>query len=81
MQRRFPGCVFTGVVPRYDGTDQAWFATCAHLALRASAPMVAVGDVLMHRASRRPLADVLTCLREGLTIDRIGTRCCSALAR
>lgn len=74
MQRRFPGHVFTGAVPRYDGTDQAWFATCADLALRASAPMVAVGDVLMHRASRRPLADVLTCLREGLTIDTIGTR-------
>ncbi|MFT3688451.1 error-prone DNA polymerase [Paenirhodobacter sp.] len=74
MQRRFPGQVFTGAVPRYDGTDQAWFAACAGLALWASAPMVAVGDVLMHRAARRPLADVLTCLREGLTIDRIGTR-------
>lgn len=74
MQRRFPGCVFTGAVPRYDGTDQVWFLTCANLALRASAPMVAVGDVLMHRANRRPLADVLTCLREGLTIDQIGTR-------
>lgn len=74
MQRRFPGYVFTGTVPRYDGTDQAWFDSCAALALRASAPMVAVGDVLMHRASRRPLADVLTCLREGLTVDTLGTR-------
>ena len=34
--------------------------------------MVAVGDVLMHRAARRPLADVLTCLRIGCTIDAIG---------
>lgn len=74
LQRQFPGHVFLGAAPRYDGTDQAWFRGCADLALRASTPMVAVGDVLMHRAARRPLADVLTCLREGLTIDTIGTR-------
>lgn len=74
LQRQFPGQVFLGAAPRYDGTDQAWFRGCADLALRASTPMVAVGDVLMHRAARRPLADVLTCLRAGLTIDAIGTR-------
>ncbi|WP_339115156.1 error-prone DNA polymerase [Thioclava sp. GXIMD2076] len=74
MQRRYPGYVFTGAAPRYDGSDQAWFDACAALALRASAPMVAVGDVLMHRAHRRQLADVLTCLREGMKIDDIGTR-------
>ncbi|MFN3524808.1 MAG: error-prone DNA polymerase [Paracoccus sp. (in: a-proteobacteria)] len=74
LARRFPGHVFLGAAPRYDGSDQAWFTACAHLALRACAPMVAVGDVLMHRGARKPLADVLTCLREGITIDRIGTR-------
>lgn len=36
--------------------------------------MVAVGDVLMHKAARRQLADVLTCIREQITIDEIGTR-------
>ncbi len=74
MQRRYPGHVFLGAAPRYDGSDQAWFDACAALALRASAPMVALGDVLMHRAARRQLADVLTCMREGITIDAIGTR-------
>ncbi|WP_095590691.1 error-prone DNA polymerase [Actibacterium ureilyticum] len=74
MQRRFPGHVFLGAAPRYDGSDCAWLDQCAHLALRASAPMVAIGDVLMHRASRRQLADVLTCMREHITIDQIGTR-------
>ena len=74
MARRYPGHVFLGAAPRYDGTDQAWFDACAELAQRASAPMVAVGDVLMHRAARRPLADVLTCMREHITIDQIGTR-------
>ena len=74
MQRRFPGHVFLGASPRYDGSDQVWLNDCADLALRCATPMVAVGDVLMHRANRRPLADVLTCMRIGCTIDTIGTR-------
>lgn len=74
MQRYFPGFVFTGAAPRYDGTDQPHLQCCAGLALRTSAPMVAIGDVLMHSAARRPLADVLTCIREGIVIDEIGTR-------
>ncbi|WP_417692963.1 error-prone DNA polymerase [Roseibium sp.] len=74
LQRCFPGRIFTGAVPRYDGSDQVWFDACAAFALRASAPMVALGDVLMHHGSRRQLADVLTCMREGVTIDQIGTR-------
>ncbi|MDP2063860.1 MAG: error-prone DNA polymerase [Phaeovulum sp.] len=74
LRRCYPGHVFLGAAPRYDGSDQAWFDACANLALRAGTPMVAVGDVLMHRAARRPLADVLTCLRKGITIDAIGTR-------
>jgi len=74
VQRRFPGHVFLGATPRYDGSDQAYLAACARLAMTCSTPMVAVGDVLMHRADRRQLADVLTCMREHLTIDQIGTR-------
>ncbi|MEP3347408.1 MAG: error-prone DNA polymerase [Litoreibacter sp.] len=74
LQRRFPGYVFLGAAPCYDGSDQAYFNACAHLALRCSTPMVAVGDVLMHHGKRKQLADVLTCMREHITIDQIGTR-------
>jgi error-prone DNA polymerase len=74
VRRRFPGHVFVGAAPHYDGSDQAWLTACAALAMKTSAPMVALGDVLMHRASRRQLADVLTCMRQNVTIDQIGTR-------
>ncbi|RLJ40908.1 DnaE-like error-prone DNA polymerase [Litoreibacter meonggei] len=74
VQRKFPGHVFLGAVPRYDGTDQAYLNACARLSLSTSAPMVAVGDALMHHGSRKQLADVLTCMREHITIDQIGTR-------
>ncbi len=74
LQRTYPGHVFLGAAPRYDGSDQAYFDHCAYLARKTAAPMVAVGDVLMHRGSRRQLADVLTCMRDHITIDEIGTR-------
>ncbi|MEO0979726.1 MAG: error-prone DNA polymerase [Pseudomonadota bacterium] len=74
LRQEVPGHVFLGAAPRYDGTDQAWFRTCAKVAHSLATPMVAVGDVMMHHAGRRRLADVLTCLREGCTIDEIGTR-------
>ncbi|MDA5093819.1 error-prone DNA polymerase [Aliiroseovarius sp. KMU-50] len=74
MARRYPGHVYLGAAPRYDGSDQGWFDACLRLSHQTAAPMVAVGDVMMHHGSRRKLADVLTCVREGLTIDTIGTR-------
>jgi error-prone DNA polymerase len=74
LKKHFPADVFVGATPRYDGSDQRYFDACATLAHRTAAPMVAVGDVLMHHGSRRQLADVLTCLREHITIDEIGTR-------
>ncbi|MCL4676930.1 MAG: error-prone DNA polymerase, partial [Pararhodobacter sp.] len=74
MARRFPGQVFLGAAPRYDGRDTARLRALAGIAQRSAVPMVALGDVLMHHARRRRLADVLTCIREGLTIDAIGRR-------
>ena len=74
IQRQYPSYVFVGAAPCYDGTDQVHLQSCANLAKRTSAPMVAVGDVVMHHAKRKPLADVLTCMREHITIDQIGKR-------
>ena len=74
IARVFPSNVYLGCAPRYDGSDQAHFNGCLSLSHTTSAPMVAIGDVLMHHGSRRQLADVLTCLREGCIIDDIGKR-------
>jgi error-prone DNA polymerase len=72
LARRFSEQVFLGAAPRYDGQDARRFALLARLAADTGLPLVAVGDVLFHHASRRPLADVLTCIRLGITIDAIG---------
>ncbi|WP_316860467.1 error-prone DNA polymerase [uncultured Cohaesibacter sp.] len=74
MVQHFPGCVFLGAAPAYNGSDQRYFDACSRLAYRLAAPMVAVGDVLMHHGRRRQLADVLTCMREHIAIDEIGSR-------
>ncbi len=74
MLRAFPGQCFLGAAPRYDGRDPLRLERLARLAHDSGLPLVAVGDVIMHRAARRPLADVLTCLRTGCTIDTIGER-------
>ena len=74
LAERFPGQVHLGAAPRYDGLDDRRLATRAGLAERLGLPMVALGDVLLHHGSRRPLADVLTCIRERCTIDSLGLR-------
>ena len=51
----YPGHVFLGAAPRYDGADQRRLNALAKLARASATPMVAVGDVLMHRASRRQM--------------------------
>ena len=49
-------------------------ARVARLAEAHRLPLLAVGDVLYHAPERRPLQDVLTCIREGKTLATIGAR-------
>ncbi|MGI9410344.1 MAG: error-prone DNA polymerase, partial [Hyphomicrobiaceae bacterium] len=56
----------------YRGDDQARIGALALLAERCHMPLVATNDVLYHAPSRRPLQDVLTCIREKTTIDKAG---------
>jgi DNA polymerase III alpha subunit len=49
-------------------------ARLAGVADRTGLPLVAAGDVLYHVPERRPLQDVLTCIREKTTIDAVGKK-------
>ena len=72
MARAYPGHIYLGAAPRFDGHDALRMKMISQAAHRLATPMVAIGDVLMHRASRRAVADVLTCMREHIKIDEIG---------
>jgi error-prone DNA polymerase len=58
----------------YRGDDRRRLARLHHLAATAGVPLLATNEVLYHHPSRRPLQDVLTCIREKTTIDAIGRR-------
>ncbi|MDB5601955.1 MAG: polymerase alpha subunit, partial [Xanthobacteraceae bacterium] len=67
-----PGHVRLAAAMLYRGDDRARLARTAALANEARVPLIAVNDVLYHHPDRRPLQDVLTCIREHTTIDRAG---------
>ena len=71
-QRLNPGAVYLAATPAFDGEDAARLAAIAALAETTGAPMVALSGAMMHRGSRRMLADVLTCIRTRTVIDRLG---------
>jgi len=58
----------------YRGRDRARLARLQETAREAQVPLIAINDVHMHHPDRRPLADVLTCIREKTTIDRAGRK-------
>src|SRR6185312_1420162 len=69
-----PGRVRLAASMLYRGRDRARLARQAALAREAGVPLIAVNDVIFHHPDRRELADVLTCIREKVTIDRAGRR-------
>lgn len=73
LAQAFPGQCFLGAAPAMMAAIRpVWIGWPPWT--RSEPSDGAVGDVLMHRAARRPLADVMTCLREGVTIDNIGKK-------
>ncbi|MDA8708123.1 error-prone DNA polymerase [Hellea sp.] len=63
---------YIGMAAYYDGWDTTRFAQINDLAATKNILVVALGGVLMHDAKRRRIADILTCIRLGKTIDQIG---------
>jgi error-prone DNA polymerase len=59
---------------RHDGHDRARLAAQASVARRHGVPLIATNDVLYHHAARRPLQDVLACIREKTTLHDAGFR-------
>ena len=58
----------------YRGDDRRRLVRLHRLAAAAGVPLLATNEVLYHHPARRPLQDVLTCIREKTTIEAIGRR-------
>ena len=58
----------------YRGDDRRRLAQLDDLAAKAKVPLLATNEVLYHDPGRRPLQDVLTCIREKTTIEAAGRK-------
>ena len=70
----FPGDVRLMASLPYGHADRRRLLLLDRLARKTGAPLMATNDVHYHHPDRRPLQDVLTCIREKTTIDAAGFR-------
>ena len=74
LRNAAPSRVRLAAAMLYRGRDRARLARLKEIARETQVPLIAVNDVHFHHPDRRPLADVLTCIREKVTIDRAGRK-------
>ncbi|MGV8956091.1 MAG: error-prone DNA polymerase, partial [Cypionkella sp.] len=72
LAQHFPGHVWVAGVARYLGRDRARLNRIAAMGRRCGAPMLASNDVLYHDPDRAVVQDVVTCIREHVTLDTAG---------
>jgi error-prone DNA polymerase len=74
LQRSRAEGVWLGASLLYRGDDRRRLVRLQRIAATARVPLLATNEVLYHHPARRPLQDILTCIREKTTIDAIGRR-------
>jgi error-prone DNA polymerase len=72
LSRKAPGRVWVAGAPRFDGQDRGRLNRLDQLAKRHRSSMLATNDVLYHEPDRRMVQDVVTCIRQHLTLETAG---------
>ena len=72
LARAAPGRVWLAALMPHDGRDRRVLAARAVLASRLGVPLLATNDALYASPAARPLHDVLTCIRHGVTLATAG---------
>ncbi|HUB85312.1 MAG TPA: error-prone DNA polymerase, partial [Rhizomicrobium sp.] len=67
-----PDRVWLGATMPHHGDDRRRLAHWQATAKQAGVPLIATNDVLYHTHERRELQDVVTCIREGVTLNDAG---------
>jgi error-prone DNA polymerase len=70
----FRGHAYLAAHHLYRGDDASRLARLADIAAMTGLPLVATNNVHYHEPERRPLQDVVTCIREHCTIAEAGFR-------
>ncbi|MCY1672591.1 error-prone DNA polymerase [Novosphingobium sp. SL115] len=69
-----PGTVWLAVMMQRGGADARRLAEAQALGVSCGVPLLATCDALYDHPDARPLHDILTCIREGVTIAEAGRR-------
>jgi error-prone DNA polymerase len=72
LSRLAPETLWLGATMPHDGTDRRRLARLKALADRVGIPLLATNDALYATCEQRPLHDVVTCIREGTSINDAG---------
>ena len=72
ISERFPGDAWITAELHCGPNDRARLESLRELSALSGLPLVAAGDVHMHRRSRRRLQDLLTAIRLGRTVAQCG---------
>ena len=70
----FGSAIYLAASRLYGGDDAKQLFRLSQLAERLDLPLTATNDVYYHDKGRRPLQDILTCIREKCTIYNAGFR-------
>ena len=74
LKSTFGNRAYMALIRRFSQNEHLRLYEVEEAARIARVPTVALGDILYHHPDRRPLQDVVTCIREGCTIDAAGYR-------
>ncbi len=69
-----PGSIWIAATMHRRGNDRRRLARLKTIATATNIPLIATNDVLYDSPAQRDLQDVLTCIREGVTIEAAGRR-------
>jgi error-prone DNA polymerase len=72
LRDAFGARFWIGASLTYGEDMRGALARRAALAKKLGAPLIATNDALMHAPERRALADVVACIREGVTLEAAG---------
>jgi len=72
LKRARPKSVWLAATMPRTGSDARRLAECRRLSAAVGVPLLATNDALYATAAQRPLHDIITCIREGMTVQKAG---------
>ncbi|MGA7777494.1 MAG: error-prone DNA polymerase [Paraburkholderia sp.] len=72
LDETFPGRAWVGLVLHQRAMDDIHRGALEYVANRQNVPVVALGNVVMHVRSRKPLQDTMTAIRVGRPVHECG---------